>query len=332
MGSCITFFKLPNVVDAPGIYEQSLFQKRSQNFVSHKETIYITSHFQNRVLPGRTTLTRRVKKDMDDAFKGIGRPLTGKGLEEAFNTLAVGQPELWAVLSVETAGSGYLPDRRPRILFERHIFRRQTHWRFDDARPDLSNSKPGGYLLESHEYRRLEAALQLDRNAALSATSWGLGQVMGFNAILAGFTNTEAMVKAMVDSENAQLMGMATWIDRSGIAGSLRAHRWAEFAKAYNGPGYRKNQYDTRLAAHYQKFNLGPLPDLMVRTIQSYLVNLGYNPGIIDGILGRLTRSAIQEYQIEKGLDATGEPSLALAQHLEEELTIASDDQHKGKR
>lgn len=70
----------------------------------------------------------------------------------------------------------------------------------------------------------------------------------------------------------------------------------------------------------------------MVRTIQSYLVNLGYNPGIIDGILGRLTRSAIQEYQIEKGLDATGEPSLALAQHLEEELTIASDDQHKGKR
>lgn len=261
---------------------------------------------------------------MDDAFKGIGKPLTGIGLEAAVSILVVGQAELWAVLSVETAGSGYLPDRRPRILFERHIFRRETHCRFDDTHADLSNPKPGGYQLGSQEYGRLEAAIQLDRNAALSATSWGLGQVMGFNAILAGFADAETMVKAMVDSENAQLIGMATWINRSGIAESLRAHRWAEFAKAYNGPGYRKNQYDIRLAAYYQKFKVGPLPDLRVRAIQSYLVYLGYSLGIIDGILGRITRSAIQEYQIKEGLNPTGEPSLALTQRLEEEVAIGA--------
>ena len=69
---------------------------------------------------------------------------------------------------------------------------------------------------------------------------------------------------------------------------------------------------------------MGPLPDLRVRAIQSYLVYLGYSLGIIDGILGRITRSAIQEYQIKEGLNPTGEPSLALTQRLEEEVAIGA--------
>ena len=57
---------------------------------------------------------------MNDFFKGKANPLDEKGLDDALSILRAEQPELWAVLSVETAGSGYLPDRRPRILFERH--------------------------------------------------------------------------------------------------------------------------------------------------------------------------------------------------------------------
>jgi hypothetical protein len=30
-------------------------------------------------------------------------------------------PVLWSVVVVETSGCGFLPDRRPRILFERRI-------------------------------------------------------------------------------------------------------------------------------------------------------------------------------------------------------------------
>src|SRR5204863_9082982 len=33
--------------------------------------------------------------------------------------------------SVETSGCGYLPDRRPKILFERHVFSRLTEHRYD---------------------------------------------------------------------------------------------------------------------------------------------------------------------------------------------------------
>jgi hypothetical protein len=33
----------------------------------------------------------------------------------------------------------------------------------------------------------------------------------------------------------------------------LPKKRWADFAKKYNGPAYRKNNYDTKLQAAYEK-------------------------------------------------------------------------------
>jgi len=83
---------------------------------------------------------------MSDSFVGKGALLDNDGLEEAVGILGTDQPELWAVLSVETGGSGYLIDRRPRILFERHVFHRETDGKYDDAYPNLSNSQAGGYL------------------------------------------------------------------------------------------------------------------------------------------------------------------------------------------
>ncbi|PWT75595.1 MAG: peptidoglycan-binding protein [Chloroflexi bacterium] len=253
---------------------------------------------------------------MSDSFVGKGVVIDSDGLAEALGILGTEQPELWAVLSVETGGSGYLSDRRPRILFERHIFHKETDGKYDTDYPDLSNPRPGGYLLGAREYDRLNAAILLDQTAALLSASWGLGQVMGFNATVAGFANVDTMVQDMVDSENAQLSGMATFIDSQDIAESLRAHRWSDFAKAYNGQDYKKNQYDTRLAGYYEQFRVGPLPDLTVRAIQFYLICLGYSSGKVDGILGRLTRSAIEAYETRKNLPVTGEASETLAQQL----------------
>lgn len=55
-------------------------------------------------------------------FKNQGRHLSNAGMEQICTALAVKQPEVWSVLSVETKGFGFLSDRRPQILFERHIF------------------------------------------------------------------------------------------------------------------------------------------------------------------------------------------------------------------
>lgn len=231
------------------------------------------------------------------AFQGAGLVLDSGGIAAACETLRVHAAELWAVLTVETRGCGFLPDRRPLILFERHYFSRLTKRKFDARVPDLSNKQWGGYAGGAHEYERLGRAVKLDRPAALRSASWGLGQVMGDNFKAAGYPDIEPMVTAFVESENAQLGGMAGFIAAIGADKHLRAHNWPAFAAAYNGPAYAKNSYDERLRGAYQKFVTGTLPDLDVRATQAYLVYLGFNPGPVDGVVGRFTRSALRMFQ-----------------------------------
>jgi N-acetylmuramidase/Putative peptidoglycan binding domain len=236
------------------------------------------------------------------AFQGRGEVLDAEGIVAACDTLRVHAAELWAVLTVETRGSGFLADRRPLILFERHYFSRLTKRRFDAQAPDISNKQWGGYGGGAREYDRLGRAVKLDRAAALRSASWGLGQVMGENFKAAGFPDVEPMVAAFVESENAQLEGMARFIASIGADKHLRAHNWPAFAAAYNGPAYAQNSYDERLRAAHQKYVTGALPDLNVRAIQAYLVYLDYNPGPVDGVVGRFTRSALRMFQEREGL------------------------------
>ena len=55
--------------------------------------------------------------------------------------------------------------------------------------------------------------------------------------------------------------------------------------------------YDTGLAANYAKCQAGAFRDLRVRAAQSYLTYLNPHRGTIDGICGRGTRSALNEFQ-----------------------------------
>ena len=76
-------------------------------------------------------------------FQSEGLVLDAEGVVTACDTLRVPAAELWAVLSVETRGCGFLPDRRPLILFERHYFSRLTKGKFDAEAPDISNKQWG---------------------------------------------------------------------------------------------------------------------------------------------------------------------------------------------
>src|SRR5689334_9469520 len=111
-----------------------------------------------------------------DRFIGLGTPLTQDGLDRSAQLIGVNVPTLWAVIFTETSGCGFFGDRRPKILFERHIFHRLTGGRFDADDPDISQPTPGGYGPSgAHQYDRLAAAILLDRQAALQSASWGLG-------------------------------------------------------------------------------------------------------------------------------------------------------------
>ena len=253
-------------------------------------------------------------------FQGVAMPLSAGGLEAAQESLGIGAAEIWTVLSVETSGFGFLHDRRPAILFERHIFRSQTGGVFDAVNPGISAPKAGGYLGGALEYDRLAQAIALNRHAALNSASWGIGQVMGFNSKLAGFASVEEMVDAMVASEDAQLNGMAGFVRSEGLHKALVSHDWAAFARGYNGSDFAKNQYDTRLAADFQRLSSGPLPNLQVRQTQALLTFLGFDVAGVDGIIGKRTRSAVVRFREANGLGDSEEIDNGLIDALREKV------------
>lgn len=240
-------------------------------------------------------------------FQGRGLPITERAIAKASDHLDIDGPRFWAVMSVESRGFGFLKDRRPKILFERHVFHRETAGRFSSDHPDISNKKAGGYGAGgANQYARLERAIALDREAALKSASWGVGQVMGFNAEIAGFSGVEDMVKEMMASEDAQMLGMFNFIKHHKLEKYLKNGDWEGFAKRYNGSGYKKNKYHTKLEIAFNKYLLHPPPNITVRTVQTCLTYLNYDPKGIDGIFGDNSQRALMRYEKAVGLPVDG--------------------------
>jgi N-acetylmuramidase len=151
-------------------------------------------------------------------------------------------------------------------LFEGHIF-----WRLLEQagkRPQQFGAGNEGllypawttrfYLGGLQEYDRLEKAKAIDESLALQSASWGLFQIMGNNHQAAGFDSVEDFVTAMQQSERAHLDAFASFIGETRFQGVtlrelLAAKDWKKFARAYNGPSYRANKYDTKLQAAYER-------------------------------------------------------------------------------
>ncbi len=235
-------------------------------------------------------------------FRGAAEPLTNEGFAQVVDELGVGVAELVALLAVESRTCGFLPDRRPVILFERHWFRKFTQARYDGSHPHLSNATAGGYGFGAAEYRKLEEAAKLNREAALKSASWGAGQVMGFNHALVGWADVESFVTDMMAGEDLHLRAVAGFLRARDLVAPLNAHDWARVARIYNGAAYAKNRYDQRLAGEHAKFasNLG-VPDLDVRRAQLYLVYLGEKL-TVDGLYGRFSRAAVRRFRETAGL------------------------------
>src|SRR4029077_4024187 len=184
-------------------------------------------------------------------FVGGSRALSSDGFSTIAQSLDVKAPEIWALVTVETSGCGFLADRRPKILFERHLFHKFTGGRFDDG--GISDPSPGGNGDGgAPQYDRLARAIAKDRQAALRATSWGLGQILGDNCKLSGFADAESLVAAMCRSEDDQLTAVAAFLKSARLDSSLHAHDWASLARGYNGRDFAKNHYDTRLRGEFQ--------------------------------------------------------------------------------
>lgn len=254
--------------------------------------------------------------------------LSSSDIAHCAGILGVSTAALRAVIAVETAGGGFIAGTElPKILFEGHWFHRLTDGVFDDEHPDLSYAKwtKAHYKGGRGEYDRLLAAIELDADAAMQSCSWGLGQVMGFNHGIAGFADIDSFVNAMADGEGRQLEAMVGFINSKGLADDLRRQDWAAFARTYNGPGYKKNAYDTKLAAAFAKARFaedadGNVPFIedrgRVAELQAAL-NTTLKAGLaVDGWWGPKTRRAVQAFERANGLEPDGEVDAQVLEKL----------------
>lgn len=244
---------------------------------------------------------------MADEFTGNPAPLRMEHFEEAAAFLGCSVAAVQAVAHVESAGSGFLPDGRPNILFERHIFHKLTGGRYSASFAQISSPRRGGYLGGRREYDRLRAAIALDRVSALQAASWGKFQIMGFNHRVCGYGDVESLVRAMVSGEPAQLATFVVYIKAHKLDDHLVRCDWAGFARGYNGSAYAENAYDHKIARAYARM-AGPMPMLRlgcagphVRHLQTLL---RLSPA--DGMFGGVTRMAVIALQQRVKLVADG--------------------------
>jgi hypothetical protein len=195
-----------------------------------------------------------------DGFKGAALPMTAEDVASVAEEIGVEVAALKAVLAVESAGAGFDKSGRPKALFERHHFFK--HLKAKPVELDQAVSAGLAYPKWGEKpypkgsdavYAEIAAAYDIDADAALLSTSWGLGQVMGSNFKMIGCESVAEMLAQAMHSEGQQLRHMANFCKSAGLINAMKNKDWAAFAKGYNGPQYAKNQYDIKLANAYQK-------------------------------------------------------------------------------
>lgn len=169
-----------------------------------------------------------------------------------------------AIADVESGGSsGFSKKGRMIIRFEPHHFKASPDFEKVIPMPPQfykadGKIKRGG---QDQEWALLEAAMAIDRVAALRAISMGMFQIMGFNHKTVGYPTVEAMFQAYSTDAEAQLRGFfdfcaKTYGNEHKDGPTMRLDKAARignfliFARGYNGKGQKgydvkmKNRYD----------------------------------------------------------------------------------------
>jgi len=194
-------------------------------------------------------------------------PLTIEDVAAEARRLDVPRANLLTILSVESNQAGFHQHSNglwyPTARYEAHKGGKFTDYMFVEEAPDMFRrrfSAQHGNISQEGHYRRMSAAMEMaapffGREPIIRATSWGLGQIMGFNARYAGKATPQRLAEEAALSNVAQLGLFTAFIENAGIRDELAVvnpqySHWAAFARQYNGP-QNVDAYARRCARAY---------------------------------------------------------------------------------
>lgn len=213
----------------------------------------LSNTFKSGVIPENKSEIAPVNAGPKKEIVKVG--LSESDFKSAAESLNCDIEAIKAFAKVESRGSGFLPDGRPVILFERHIFNRLLKEKgvyCNDT--SICSPKSGGYLGGAREHDRLDKAIAVDRESALQSASWGMFQCMGFNWKVCGYPSLRDFINAANRSEKDHLDMFVGFIKSNNkLLTAVRNKDWPTAARIYNGPAYKKNNYDVKLAQAYSK-------------------------------------------------------------------------------
>jgi len=112
----------------------------------------------------------------------------------------------------------------------------------------------GSYTVQEE---RLKRAIEIEPELAYRSISMGGFQILGRNYKLAGFDSATEMYEIFLEDENSQIEAFLNFLN-VGMIEALRSLNWKGFARLYNGRGYRKNKYDTKLEKAFLRLSKSP--------------------------------------------------------------------------
>ncbi|MDJ0626567.1 MAG: N-acetylmuramidase domain-containing protein [Candidatus Caenarcaniphilales bacterium] len=163
---------------------------------------------------------------------------------------------LRAIIDVESSGNGFYKkgesfEGKCKVRFEPDYFEK-----FSGARPffipgSISTKEAKSYS-EYTDRNAYEQALIQSPSSTILASSFGLGQIMGFNYQGVGFNSLYEFSRAMESSEYDQLLAMIKFItSNQELAKAAKNKDFAKVASLYNGKTYKEVSYDKKLESAY---------------------------------------------------------------------------------
>lgn len=183
--------------------------------------------------------------------------LTDADFELVSKEIGVEVAAMKAVVSIEagSAMKGFWAPGVPVINFDRTMYNKYRGKA--DSKVGAKGEKVpaglSGYSLR--QWTQLINARKVNAQGANMGTFWGMFQIGGFNYRLCGCSSVDEMVRLMSTSELEQLQLFATFLVNTGMVKDLKAKNWASFARKYNGTGYARRGYHTKMANAYARFS-----------------------------------------------------------------------------